>query len=105
MSTQSGFNVTNLIGNLAALAAVILGMAVATDYVAHLIGWETCIAATLLTPVSTLTVTAGVTLGTVGAVIFLLSGFQRPELLVGAIILGVLPGMLLHYLGGPVCEF
>jgi hypothetical protein len=98
------FDVAKTIGNLTALVVVVLAGTVTWDYLASLAGWDTQLTCTVLTPVGTLATTAAIALGTVGAVIFLLSGFQRPELLVGAIILGVLPGVLLHYLGGPICE-
>jgi hypothetical protein len=98
-----GFNVTNLIGNLAALAVVVIAGAFAIDYVASLAGWRPGLTCAVLTPVSLLASTAAVALGTVGVVIFVLSGFKRPELMLGALILGVLPGVLLHYLGGTGC--
>jgi len=97
--SASPSNAPSLISNLAALVVIVLAGAFAIDYLAGLFGVRLGFVCAVFQPVVILAQTAGMALGTVGAIVFVLSGFSRFEWLLGALILGVLPGVFLHYLG------
>lgn len=99
---KSHFSAGSLIGNGAAMIGLVLGGAFAVDWVGRKFGYQPGLVCGLRETVSVLAATGSVVLGTVGAVIWLLSGLRDAAglaLLAGAILLGVLPGVLLQYLG------
>jgi hypothetical protein len=103
MQPSSSFNVTNLIGNLAALFVIVIAGAATLDYLTSLLGMRPGLTCAVLQPTTILAHTVAVGLGTIGVIVFVISNFSRPELMIGALIIGILPGVLLHYLGGPGC--
>lgn len=91
-----------LVGNGTALIGVVLGGAFAIDWVGRKLGYQPGLVCGSLETVSLLAGTAGMVIGTIGAVIWLLSGLKDASglaLLAGGILLGVLPGVLVQYLG------
>ena len=99
----SSFNAAGVIGNLAALFVVVIVGAVALDYLAGLIGMRSALTCAVLKPAGVLAQMVAVALATVGVIVFVLSGFNRIELLLGGLVIGILPSVLLHYLGNPGC--
>lgn len=98
-SNRSRSGSVGIVSNLSALAVVVLSVAFAIDYLAGLFGYRPALLCSTLQPVGVLAHTVAIGLGTVGAIVFVLTGFSRFELLLGALIIGVLPGVFLHYLG------
>jgi uncharacterized membrane protein len=99
----SSFNAASLIGNLAAFFVVVIAGAVAFDYVAGLIGMRSGLACKVLQPANVLAHMVAVALATVGVIVFVISNFTKPELLIGALIFGIMPSLLMHYLNVPGC--
>jgi hypothetical protein len=99
----SSFNAASLFGNLAALLVIVIAGTVALDYLAGLIGMRPGLVCVVLQPTTILAHTVAVALGTIGVIVFVISGLNRSELMIGALIIGILPGILLHYLGGSGC--
>lgn len=92
----------SVIGNGTALIAVVLGGAFAIDWLAAKLGYQLGFTCSSLGVVSMLAMTAAMVLGTVGVVMSAISGFRDSTgiaLLAGAILLGVLPGVFVQYLG------
>lgn len=99
---KNQLSASSLIGNGAALVGLALGGAFAVDWLGRKLGYQPGLVCGMEETVSLLAATGGMVLGTVGAVIWLLSGLRDAAglaLLAGAILLGVLPGVLLQYLG------
>lgn len=91
-----------LVGNGTALIGIALGSAFAIDWMGQKLGYQPGLVCGSLETVSLLAATAGMIMGTVGAVMWLLSGLKDAAglaLLAGGILLGVLPGVLVQYLG------
>lgn len=99
---KNNLSAGSLVGNGTALIGIFLGGAFAIDWIGGKLGYQPGLVCGSLETVSLLAATAGMVIGVVGAVIWLLSGLKNASglaLLAGGILLGVLPGMLVQYLG------
>jgi len=99
---KTHLSASSLIGNGAALVGLALGGAFAGDWLGRKLGYQPGLICGMQETVSVLAATGGVVIGAVGAVIWVLSGLRDAAglaLLAGAVLLGVLPGVLLQYLG------
>lgn len=96
-------DIAGMLGNLAALIAVALALALAIDHLAVLADRRPGLFCAIAHGVTMLATTAAIVMATVGAVVFAFSKFQRFELLLGGLVLGALPGFTAGLLGGAAC--
>ena len=91
-----------VVGNLVALVALFLGLALAGDYFAHLLGFETTAwFCAVLSPVADGIRGIGILLTCIGLITYTASMFRSEKALglaVGGFLLAFVPHLLAHYL-------